>query len=80
MLKNVVILHKGEADFSDYAVKADFQKPHNLVRVLCSLTALGSGAIGNLGNDIGYNGRKLNAPQAAMPIRPVKGLSRHKPR
>lgn len=56
-----VILHNRTADFSNCAVNACFQKSYSLVLFLCNLTVLSSGAIGNLGNDVGYVGGELNA-------------------
>ena len=59
MEKIAVIMHKKNSVFPYYAVIQQNQKPHSFVAALCSITALGFGAIGNPENVAGYDIRIL---------------------
>jgi len=58
-VKIAVILHNGNADISDCAVEADFQKPHSLVMILYSSTEFLFVAVLMPGNEARYIIRKL---------------------
>ena len=59
-VKTIVILHNARGNFPDCTVGCQIQKPHYLVEVLCSLTALGFGAIRNPCDEVRYICPKLN--------------------